>query len=156
MRCATSCASANSASGKDGDTAVTAIALSSNASYAAFASSELSTPPEKATTTLSMERRISSSFSSFSSTVTVVIIGLPLWAVPSEGNNIFRAPARAAPAETPPPPGSQHDRNCAPGALPQRAQSQAPPPGASAQQIPQGDNNARLANAAPRDASTAR
>src|SRR5713101_5511091 len=155
MRCATSCASTSSASGKDGDTAVTAIALSSNTSYAAFASRELSTPPEKATTTLSMERRISRSFSSLSSRVTVVVIGLPLWAVHSEGNNMFTVPAISAPAGPPLPLGSQHGRNCVPGAPPRCAQSRGSPPGVSAQQTHRDDNNALPVDAVLRDANTA-
>src|SRR5215831_16960751 len=146
MRCATSCASVNSASGNDGDTAVTAMALSCNASYAAFASKELSTPPEKATTTLSIERKILRSFSSLSSSVTVVVIRVPLEMMP----------ALAVPAGPPLPLGSRHDRNCAREAPLPRAQSPALHPGVSRRQTRQDDNNAPLAGAAPRDAGTAR
>src|SRR5262245_39034676 len=146
MRCATSCASANSASGNDGDTAVTAMALSCNASYAAFANKELSTPPEKATTTLSIEYKISRSFSSFSSSVTVVVIGVPLKMML----------VLAVPAGLPRPPGSPHDRNCAQGAPLPRAQNPVLRPGVSIRQTHRDDNSAPLAGAASRDAGTVR
>src|SRR5436190_18527233 len=146
LRCANSCASVNSASGNDGDTAVTAIALSCKASYAAFASRELSTPPEKATTTLSIERKMSRSFFSFSSSVTVVVIGVPLEMMP----------VLAVPAGPPLPPGSRHDRNCAREAQLPRAQSPALRPGVAMRQTRQDDNSAPLAGAAPRDAGIVR
>src|SRR4029453_12680629 len=146
MRCATSCASVNSASGNDGDTAVTAMALSCNASYAAFASKELSTPPEKATTTLSIERKIARSFSSFSSSMAVVVIGVPLEMTPVLA--VSAGPQR--------PPGSPHDRNCVREAPLPRAQSRALRPGVSMRQTHQDDNSAPRAGAAPRDAGTVR
>ena len=90
MRFATSCASSSSACGSDGDTAVTAIALSPNASCAALASSELSTPPENATITLSMPRSVSNSVSSFASMVVVVLIRPPC-PTPAKGEAPFRA-----------------------------------------------------------------
>src|SRR5215475_6788301 len=122
------------------------MALSCKASYAAFASRELSTPPEKATTTVSIERKISRSFSSFSSSVTVVVIGIPLEMMP----------VLAVPAGQPLPPGSPHDRNCAREAPLLRAQSPALRPGVSIRQTHQDDNSVLWADAAPRDAGTVR